>query len=176
MFWIFFSERWQSTLFQVCFCFFYKLKHSNGVKTGWSRAKLVVMAHVHWWRDRSVANQRKQNNYIFLNAGIETRIIVHATSQHSTTWWSDGKLLKKKTRLWAQLGTRYELRAHADSSLDSSFQIIELWPRLNAADTSHDYWTYTFTHSEGFGICHSFGLLLCFNLSAHSFGFLNYFL
>ena len=43
---------------------------------------------------------------------FQTQIIVRCTSEHSTTWWSDKKLVREEAGLTAQSGTLYSTCQH----------------------------------------------------------------
>ena len=51
-----------------------------------------VMVHTHWWREVSVAIKWSKLHSFY--DWVQTFIIVHSTSQHSTAWWSDWKLVR----------------------------------------------------------------------------------
>ena len=53
-------------------------------------------------------SQMRSVTDIHWKAGITLfRNIIHSTSQHNTTWWSDGKFVKKEAGPGAQCGTLY---------------------------------------------------------------------
>ena len=70
-------------------------------KIGWFQTK--VMAHVHWWYFSS--NPMRQTTIIWMLN--QTQVIQHFICQHSTTWWSDWKLVRKEVGLGTWHGNYY---------------------------------------------------------------------
>ena len=79
----------------------------NRQKDWWNRNKTFRIRNgARSLMTRAVRGNTMSKSHSF-ECFFQTRVIVCCTSEHSTTWWSDGKPVRKGAGLTAQSGTLY---------------------------------------------------------------------
>ena len=70
------------------------MKHINSERMGHSRHDLQAHYCCSFTDNMRYQLQSSEANGIHLDVQIRPKIIVHSASQHTTTWWSDWKLVR----------------------------------------------------------------------------------